>query len=280
MGGEDGCSPGRPRTDPRSHVDRSGPGGGGPRGVPQHTPDATVAAPHRARRGGRPGDPRGAAAGPHRAGGAGARGPPGRPAPAGASACRGRGSCAVVGALGPLPGGSRVTVEPGGQVELSAPPRPASPPRVAALRARQRRPARRRSPPSGCGWALLGADPARPAAGSTRPAGTPRWSSTSPPSAAPDAGLAMMSRDRRPAGQPRRRPRGGLGGRGSASRTGWARCWSPSRPARRCSPGTSTGWRSARQRVWGDLDQARCGPLLGGRDPAARVGARTRCRRR
>jgi glutamate--cysteine ligase len=38
-----------------------------------------------------------------------------------------------------------------------------------------------------------------------------------------------------------------------------------------CSPllsGEITGWRSSRQRVWGDLDQARCGPLLGGPQPA------------
>jgi glutamate--cysteine ligase len=43
-----------------------------------------------------------------------------------------------------------------------------------------------------------------------------------------------------------------------------------------CSPllsGHVTGWRSARQRVWGDLDQARCGPLLGGRDPAGEWAA-------
>jgi glutamate--cysteine ligase len=32
--------------------------------------------------------------------------------------------------------------------------------------------------------------------------------------------------------------------------------------------GRSTGWRSSRQRIWGDLDQARCGPLLGRGDPA------------
>jgi glutamate--cysteine ligase len=38
-----------------------------------------------------------------------------------------------------------------------------------------------------------------------------------------------------------------------------------------CSPmlaGRETGWRSSRQHVWGDVDQARCGPLLG-RDPPA-----------
>jgi glutamate--cysteine ligase len=43
-----------------------------------------------------------------------------------------------------------------------------------------------------------------------------------------------------------------------------------------CSPmlsGHVTGWRSARQRVWGDLDQARCGPLLGGGDPAGEWAA-------
>jgi ergothioneine biosynthesis glutamate--cysteine ligase EgtA len=38
-----------------------------------------------------------------------------------------------------------------------------------------------------------------------------------------------------------------------------------------CSPlagGRGDGWRSHRQRVWGEIDQARCGPLLGGADPA------------
>jgi ergothioneine biosynthesis glutamate--cysteine ligase EgtA len=43
-----------------------------------------------------------------------------------------------------------------------------------------------------------------------------------------------------------------------------------------CSPlvgGRRTGWRSSRQRVWGDLDQARCGPLLGGSDPAGEWAA-------
>jgi glutamate--cysteine ligase len=38
-----------------------------------------------------------------------------------------------------------------------------------------------------------------------------------------------------------------------------------------CSPmlaGQETGWRSSRQRVWGEVDQSRCGPLLG-RDPPA-----------
>jgi glutamate--cysteine ligase len=43
-----------------------------------------------------------------------------------------------------------------------------------------------------------------------------------------------------------------------------------------CSPllaGRATGWRSSRQQIWGDLDQARCGPLLGGRDPAGEWAA-------
>jgi ergothioneine biosynthesis glutamate--cysteine ligase EgtA len=43
-----------------------------------------------------------------------------------------------------------------------------------------------------------------------------------------------------------------------------------------CSPllaGRRTGWRSSRQRVWGELDQARCGPLLGGGDPAGEWAA-------
>jgi glutamate--cysteine ligase len=43
-----------------------------------------------------------------------------------------------------------------------------------------------------------------------------------------------------------------------------------------CSPlltGRRTGWRSSRQKVWGELDQARCGPLLGGREPAGEWAA-------
>jgi glutamate--cysteine ligase len=39
-----------------------------------------------------------------------------------------------------------------------------------------------------------------------------------------------------------------------------------------CSPwlsGHDTGWKSARQRVWAELDSRRCGPLLGRDEPAA-----------
>jgi glutamate--cysteine ligase len=39
-----------------------------------------------------------------------------------------------------------------------------------------------------------------------------------------------------------------------------------------CSPmlaGRETGWRSTRQHVWGEVDQSRCGPLLGRDAPAA-----------
>jgi glutamate--cysteine ligase len=39
-----------------------------------------------------------------------------------------------------------------------------------------------------------------------------------------------------------------------------------------CSPmldGRSTGWASTRQRVWGEIDQRRCGPLLSGQHPDA-----------
>jgi glutamate--cysteine ligase len=37
-----------------------------------------------------------------------------------------------------------------------------------------------------------------------------------------------------------------------------------------CSPwiaGETSGWKSMRQQVWGEIDQARCGPLLGGTRP-------------
>ena len=68
---------------------------------------------------------------------------------------------ALVAGLPPMPGGSRVTVEPGGQLELSTPPAAGVAPAVAALR-RDRATLRDALAAAGYGTAVLGADPARP----------------------------------------------------------------------------------------------------------------------
>ena len=74
----------------------------------------------------------------------------------------------VIAALPPLPGGSVVTVEPGGAVELSGPPMDRGAAAIAAMVA-DRAVLRGASPRPGFGLVLLGADPLRPAA-----AGQPR----------------------------------------------------------------------------------------------------------
>src|SRR4051794_41922677 len=65
--------------------------------------------------------------------------------------------------LGPLPGGSRVTLEPGGQVELSGPPMVDVGAAVADVRA-DRRLLVAALHASGLGLAALGTDPLRPGA--------------------------------------------------------------------------------------------------------------------
>lgn len=173
---------------------------------------------------------------------------------------------AVVGSVGPLPGGSRLTVEPGGQVELSGPPAQGVGSAVAALRA-DRAVLGEALAAERLGLALLGADPLRrphrinPAA---------RYAAMERHFAAvgcSESGLAMMTAtaslqvnlDAGPAS-------------GWSERVALAHQLGPVLVAvSACSPvhaGRATGWRSSRQQVWGALDQSRCGPLLGGLDPA------------
>jgi ergothioneine biosynthesis glutamate--cysteine ligase EgtA len=178
---------------------------------------------------------------------------------------------AAVDAIGPLPGGSRVTLEPGGQVELSGPPAAGVAAAVAALRADT---AALRTALAGqrLGWALLGADPLRPAARVNPGA---RYAAMEQHFAAvgcADSGLAMMTATAALQVNLEAGPEAGW-----RDRVGLAHRLGPVLVAvSACSPllsGHVTGWRSARQRVWGDLDQARCGPLLGGRDPAGEWAA-------
>lgn len=172
----------------------------------------------------------------------------------------------VVDTLEPLPGGSLVTLEPGGQLELSGPPRPDVAAAVTAMRVDQQVVgAVLRA--EGLGVAPLGTDPLR---GPARISPAHRYTAMEEHFAAVGcaaAGLAMMTSTAAlqvnlDAGPPS----------GWAARVALAHQLGPVLVAvSACSPllaGRRTGWRSSRQRVWGDMDQGRCGPLLGGNDPA------------
>ena len=174
---------------------------------------------------------------------------------------------ALVGSVGALPGGSRVTVEPGGQVELSGPPLLGVAAAVAALRADRAVLADALSD-AGLALAMAGADPLRPP-GRVNPA--PRYAAMAEHFAAVGcaaAGLAMMTSTASLQVNLEAGPAAGW-----PDRVALAHRLGPVLVAiSGCSPmreGRSTGWRSSRQRIWGELDQARCGPLLGSGDPAA-----------
>jgi len=173
----------------------------------------------------------------------------------------------VVSGLPEPPGRSRVTLEPGGQVELSGAP---STDVVAAVTALRRDESVLRTALAGerLGWALLGSDPAR-APRRVHPGG--RYVAMEQHFAATGqaaAGLVMMTSTcalqvNLQAGRPHQH----------AARVRQAYRLGPVLIAlSACSAwlgGARTGWRSARQRAWADLDARRCGPLPGGPDPAA-----------
>jgi glutamate--cysteine ligase len=176
---------------------------------------------------------------------------------------------AVIAATPPLPGGSAITVEPGGAVELSGPPT-AGPLRAIEAMAADRAVLRAAFADAGLGLVLLGADPLRPPhrvnpgaryrametffiASDTGAAGAAMMTSTASVQVNVDAG-----------------PRDGW-----ADRVRLAHALGPTMIAITAnSPllgGKFAGWKSARQRVWSQLDSARCGPVLGvdGDDPGA-----------
>jgi len=169
----------------------------------------------------------------------------------------------------PLPGGSAITVEPGGAVELSGPPMAEPASAIAAMMA-DRAVLRSAFAQAGLGLVLLGADPLRPAkrvnpgdryrameeffiASQTGAAGAAMMTSTASVQVNLDAG-----------------PRDGW-----PARVRLAHALGPTMIAIAAnSPllaGQFTGWRSTRQLVWSQLDSARCGPILGvnGDDPAS-----------
>jgi glutamate--cysteine ligase len=169
----------------------------------------------------------------------------------------------------PLPGGSRITVEPGGAVELSGPPMADSVAAIAAMTA-DRAQLRSTFAQAGLGLVLLGADPLRPArrvnpgdryramerffiASQTGKAGAAMMTSTASVQVNLDAG-----------------PRADW-----SARVRLAHALGPTMIAIAAnSPllgGRFSGWQSTRQHVWSQLDSARCGPILGvnGDDPAS-----------
>ena len=123
---------------------------------------------------------------------------------------------------------------------------------------------------AGLGLVLLGADPLRPAMRVNPGARYRAMEQFFAASGTGDGRGGDDDVDGVGAGQSRRRPADGW-----AARVRLAHALGPTMIAIAAnSPllgGEFTGWRSSRQRVWGQLDSARCGPILGasGDDPAS-----------
>lgn len=175
----------------------------------------------------------------------------------------------AIAAVPELPGGSVITVEPGGAVELSGPPLDGALAAITAMAA-DRAVLRAAFARAGLGLVLLGADPLRPASRvnpGARYRAMERFFAASGTGA---AGAAMMTSTASVQVNLDAGPRSGW-----AARVRLAHALGPTMIAiAACSPllgGKFSGWRSTRQRIWGQLDSARCGPILGasGDDPAS-----------
>ena len=174
----------------------------------------------------------------------------------------------ALGSVPALPGGSRITMEPGGAVELSGPPALDV---VAAAAAMQRDQAVLRSAlaDAGLGLVHLGADPLRAPQRINPGARYVAMERFFTSSHSDEAGAAMMTSTASIQVNVDAGPRDGW-----AARVRLAHALGPTMIAITAnSPmlgGEFTGWVSTRQRVWGRMDSARCGPILGasGDDPA------------
>jgi glutamate--cysteine ligase len=175
----------------------------------------------------------------------------------------------VIAGVPPLPGGSAITVEPGGAVELSGPPMDEPVAAIAAMTA-DRAVLRAEFAQAGLGLVLLGADPLRPAKRvnpGDRYRAMERFFTASQTG---DAGAAMMTSTASVQVNLDAGPEDGW-----AARVRLAHALGPTMIAIAAnSPllgGQFSGWQSTRQRVWSQLDSARCGPILGvnGDDPAS-----------
>jgi glutamate--cysteine ligase len=174
----------------------------------------------------------------------------------------------VIATVPPLPGGSAITVEPGGAVELSGPPCDGPGSAIAAMRL-DRAVLSSAFTQHGLGLVLLGADPLRPAKRVNPGARYRAMEQFFEASGTADAGAAMMTSTASVQVNVDAGPRDGW-----AARVRLAHALGPTMIAISAnSPllhGKFAGWRSTRQRVWSQLDSARCGPILGadGDDPA------------
>lgn len=175
----------------------------------------------------------------------------------------------VIATVPELSGGSVVTVEPGGAVELSGPPLDDALAAVAAMTA-DRAVLSAAFARAGLGLVLLGADPLRPARRvnpGDRYRAMEQFFATS---GTADAGAAMMTSTASVQVNLDAGPE-----QGWADRVRLAHALGPTMIAITAnSPllgGRFSGWRSSRQRIWGQLDSARCGPVLGanGDDPVS-----------
>ncbi|WP_286275723.1 ergothioneine biosynthesis glutamate--cysteine ligase EgtA [Mycobacterium antarcticum] len=174
----------------------------------------------------------------------------------------------VIAQVPALPSGSPITVEPGGAVELSGLPAPSAPHAITAMQA-DRAMLREAFAQHGLGLVLLGADPLRPPARvnpGDRYRAMERFFAAS---GTTDAGAAMMTSTASVQVNVEAGPRADW-----ADRVRLAHALGPTMIAISAnSPllgAEFSGWRSTRQRVWSQLDSARCGPVLGasGGDPA------------
>jgi glutamate--cysteine ligase len=163
--------------------------------------------------------------------------------------------------IGAVAGPSSVTVEPGGQIELSGPPEPDIVTAVTVLR-RQSVGVRLALADSRLGLAFAGADPARP---SCRVNPRPRYRAMEQHFGATGraaAGQVMMNSTAALQVNLQAGPK-----REWAERVARAYRLGPTLVAIAASSpwlhGHDTGWKSARQRAWSGLDARACGPVPG-----------------
>jgi glutamate--cysteine ligase len=173
----------------------------------------------------------------------------------------------VLKSLAAMPGGSVVTVEPGGAVELSGPPVQGVLSAIEAITTDQAV-LRTAFAGAGLGLVLLGADPLRPAQRVNPGARYHAMEQFFKASHSGAAGAAMMTATASVQVNLDAGPESGW-----ADRVRLAHALGPTLVAIAAnSPllgGNFSGWRSTRQRVWSQLDSARCGPILtaSGDDP-------------
>ena len=166
----------------------------------------------------------------------------------------------VLESLPAMPGGSVVTVEPGGAVELSGPPALGATAAIEAI-ADDQAVLGKAFAAAGLGLVALGADPLRPAKRINPGARYAAMEQFFMASHTGVAGAAMMTSTASVQVNLDAGPQAGW-----ADRVRLAHALGPVMVAIAAnSPllsGKFTGWRSSRQRVWSQLDSARCGPIL------------------